>query len=117
MERLTEHYGDHIRVKGNSSIYANKERKSAYLCNAIVRLAAYEDSGLSPDEIPLWIDAESEMPEIGQEVLAYLPDKRKYKIRVGEYLGEGDYRIWRKVYRGYEIGAWQPLPAAPKEEK
>ena len=75
MERLTEHYGDHIRVKGNSSIYANKERKSAYLCNAIVRLAAYEDSGLSPDEIPLWIDAESGMPEIGQRVLLYLPDK------------------------------------------
>ena len=116
MERLTEHYGDHIRVKGNSSIYANKERKSAYLCNAIVRLAAYEDSGLSPDEIPLWIDAESEMPEIGQRVLLYLPDKED-DVRAGKYLGDGDYRIGMKVYRGYEIGAWMPLPAAPKEEK
>mgnify|MGYP000975958017 CR=1 FL=1 len=117
MERLTEHYGDHIRVKGNSSIYANKERKSAYLCNAIVRLAAYEDSGLSPDEIPLWIDAESEMPDIGQTVLAYLPDKSKDKIRIAEYLGEGDYRILKRVYRGCEIGAWMLLSAAPKEEK
>ena len=34
-----------------------------------------------------------------------------------KYLGDGDYRIGMKVYRGYEIGAWQPLPAAPKEEK
>ena len=38
-------------------------------------------------------------------------------IRAGKYLGDGDYRIGMKVYRGYEIGAWQPLPAAPKEEK
>lgn len=78
---------------------------------------AYRASGFGPDEIPHWIDAESEMPEIGQAVLAYLPDKKNDKIRVGEYLGEGDYRILRKVYRGYEIGAWMPLPAAPKEEK
>ena len=69
-----------------------------------------------PDEIPHWIDAESETPEIGQRVLLYLPDKED-DIRAGKYLGDGDYRIGMKVYRGYEIGAWQPLPAAPKEEK
>jgi len=38
-------------------------------------------------------------------------------MTAGKYLGDGDYRIGMKVYRGYEIGAWQPLPAAPKEEK
>jgi len=84
---------------------------------AIQRLAAYEDTGLEPDEIPSWIDAEDETPDIGQTVLVYLPDKEEEKIRVGEYLGEGDYRIGRKVYRGYEIGAWMLLSAAPKEEK
>jgi hypothetical protein len=81
------------------------------------RLAAYEDTGLEPDEIPSWIDAEDETPDIGQTVLVYLPDKEEEKIRVGEYLGEGDYRIGRKVYRGYEIGAWMPLLRPPKEEK
>ena len=69
------------------------------------------------DEIPHWIDAEDETPDIGQTVLVYLPDKEEEKIRVGEYLGEGDYRIGRKVYHGYEIGAWMPLPQPPKEEK
>lgn len=45
MERLTEHYGDrYIRIKGCTSAYLNKERKSAPASNAVVRLAAYEDA-------------------------------------------------------------------------
>ncbi|MBC5580886.1 hypothetical protein H8S23_05160 [Anaerofilum sp. BX8] len=52
MERLTEHYGDRcIRIKGCTSAYLNKERKSAPASNAVVRLAAYEDTGLEPEEI------------------------------------------------------------------
>lgn len=52
MERLTEHYGDrYIRIKGCTSAYLNKERKSAPASNAVVRLAAYEDTGLEPEEI------------------------------------------------------------------
>lgn len=52
MERLTEHYGDrYIRIKGCTSAYLNKERKSAPASNAVVRLAAYEDTELSPEEI------------------------------------------------------------------
>lgn len=52
MERLTEHYGDrYIRIKGCTSAYLNKERKSAPASNAVVRLAAYEDTGLAPEQI------------------------------------------------------------------
>ena len=79
------------------------------------KLAAYEDTGLAPDEIPRWIDAESETPEIGQRVLLYFPDKED-DIRAGKYLGDGDYRIGMKVYRGYEIDAWMPLPQIPETE-
>lgn len=52
MERLTEHYGDrYIRIKGCNSFYPREERKSAPASNAVVRLAAYEDTELSPEEI------------------------------------------------------------------
>lgn len=51
-ERLTEHFGEkYIRIKGCKSLYENAERKSAPAANVIVRLAAYEDIGLLPDEI------------------------------------------------------------------
>ena len=45
MERLTERVGEFIRIKGCKTLYGGKERKGAYLYNAIVRLAEYEDLG------------------------------------------------------------------------
>nr|DAW55830.1 MAG TPA: hypothetical protein [Caudoviricetes sp.] len=51
MERLTERVGEFIRIKGCSTLYSDKKRKGAYLYNAIVRLAEYEDVGLEPKEI------------------------------------------------------------------
>lgn len=51
MERLTEHSGDSVFIKGCKTLYANQGRKGAPASNAIVRLAAYEDTGLSPEEI------------------------------------------------------------------
>lgn len=51
MERLTERVGNYIQVKGNTSLYPSEERKKAYLQNAIIRLAKYEDTGLTPYEI------------------------------------------------------------------
>lgn len=52
MERLTERVGNFIEVKGNKSLYSCEERKRAYLQNAIIRLCKYEDTGLTPEEIP-----------------------------------------------------------------
>lgn len=51
MERLSERCGDYIRIKGCSALYANEERKGAYLNNAVVRFADYEDTGMEPDDI------------------------------------------------------------------
>lgn len=44
MERLTEHLGNSIFIRGCKTFYANEERKNAPASNAIVRLAAYEDT-------------------------------------------------------------------------
>lgn len=52
MERLTEHTDDgYIAIKGCASVYPAQERKRAPATSAIVRLAAYEDSGLTPEEV------------------------------------------------------------------
>ena len=68
-------------------------------------------------EAQRWTDTEYDTPDIGQAVLLYMPDKETDNIRAGEYMGEGDYRIGNKLYRGMEIDAWLPLPAAPEEGK
>ena len=112
MERYTGRNEKGDLLFCGKQVYGNNQN----VYNAISLLEDYEKTGLAPDEIPRWIDAESETPEIGQRVLLYFPDKED-DIRAGKYLGDGDYRIGMKVYRGYEIGAWMPLPAAPKEEK
>lgn len=51
MERLTEHCGRYIKIKGCETLYGQSERKSAPMSSAIVRLATYEDTGLMPEEI------------------------------------------------------------------
>lgn len=66
-------------------------------------------------ETQRWTDTEYDTPDIGQAVLLYMPDKETDNIRAGEYIGEGDYRIGNKLYRGMEIDAWLPLPAAPEK--
>lgn len=51
MERLTNHYGNMVGIIGCSTVYPNEERKRANLQTAIVRLAAYEDTGLEPEAV------------------------------------------------------------------
>lgn len=52
MERLTERWcKGMVRIKGCSTAYLDKERKGAHAASAIVRLAAYEDTGMTPEEI------------------------------------------------------------------
>lgn len=52
MKRLTARYRDgYIGIKGCTTVYRDIERKGAPASNAVVRLAAYEDTGMTPDEI------------------------------------------------------------------
>ena len=58
MEKLTEYVdGKYIRIKGTKSLYPKNERDGAPLSNAIARLAAYEDTGLEPEEIERILDS------------------------------------------------------------
>lgn len=51
MSRLTGHDDKYVYIKGCRKRYTNVERKGANFANAIVRLAAYEDTGLTPEKV------------------------------------------------------------------
>lgn len=51
MERLTQRIDGYLNIWGRTALYEAVERPGAYLNNAIVRLAAYEDTGLTPAQI------------------------------------------------------------------
>lgn len=51
MSRLTGHDDKYVYIRGCRKRYTNVERKGANFANAIVRLAAYEDTGLTPSEV------------------------------------------------------------------
>ena len=57
MERLTKRTnGKYNQVKGCPLFYKAKPRKNAAIANAVARLAAYEDTGVSPKELQDVVD-------------------------------------------------------------
>ena len=109
MERLT-----HPRSSGIKTGYWSPNKKD----ELVERLAAYEDTGLTPEEIERlkeqhrWIPVEERLPKLGEPVWAtvkhskwisdydadWLPDEEKkyhpesYGVYKAEYIGEG---IWQ----------------------
>lgn len=88
--------------------------------NAFDRLAAYEDTGLMPEEIPHWIVVSEGLPveseyrdkSTGELVpLLVCVKGTEYPFRAmydGKSWGDG----WSRI----AVTHWMPLPAAPKEE-
>ena len=92
----------------------------------IDRLAAYEDTGLIPEEVQAvrWIPVEERLPEENVTVLAFNadPHAEKYvlaRYRTIVYLG----RYWCQFDQEYDswcascwkVTHWMPLPQPPKE--
>ena len=93
----------------------------------IDRLAAYEDTGFTPEEVQQmrWIPVEERLPEEGKRCLLYTPCDGI--LCVGYYAGKDDWQHrhkWRLVTAmrstqtlTKKVTHWRPLPEAPKEEK
>lgn len=118
-ERMT-----HRRDSGIKTGYWSPNKKE----ELVQRLAAYEDTGLEPQEIQAlaaasdspdeaaagWISVEDKLPPLGQMVIVY----REYAwgdVKVEQ--GCRDLNGWWRVYgtRTKRITHWMPLPQPPKE--
>lgn len=91
MERLTKRYeSGGISIKGCTSVYSSRERKGAFLNNAIARLAAYEDA------MPL--ERARELAQAGKDGrLAILPCK------AGDVVYEANKRGFISTYKVISI--------------
>lgn len=136
MDRLTTYDADgYAYVKGGK--VTNKK-----VAEAILRLAAYEDTGLEPDEIPHWIPVSERLPGPETNVLilqSYREDAPYSAITIGHLHQESDLRrkpYWMWIAYGADmenpkieayhrsnficpgcefVTHWMPLPQPPKE--
>lgn len=131
MKRLT------YRLESNAAnlydvdkAHGDKTKESVARQNAFDLLAAYEDTGLTPEEISCWVPVSERLPESAGSYLVYyhewsrgdfLPKYDAYRIRVMRFLNSGkwcmpvctDKRCETDTNR--EVTHWMPLPSAPKE--
>ena len=125
MERLTYWCDDGM----GGGEYRVNENGTEYSGHSIDRLAAYEDTGLEPEEIsglqaptecsklPKWISVEDALPEPGHRIL----------FTDGVFVGEGymtQSQHFERYYAGRVEGVlgitvthWMPLPEPPEERR
>lgn len=119
MTRLT-----HERVSGIKTGYWSPAKKE----ELVQRLAAYENTGLDPEEImdgrllTGWTPADEKLPaepEPGMQDMDELPEyivtiEGAEQATVLYYAGDGE---WFRDGDNYRVDAWMPLPEACKAGK
>lgn len=97
------------------------------LIDAAQQLAAYEDTGLIPEEVQQmrWIPVEERLPEENVTVLAFNVDPHAEKYVLARYRVVVHFgRCWCQFDQEYDswcascwkVTHWMPLPQPPKEE-
>lgn len=94
------------------------------LKNITLRLAAYEDTGLAPEEVQAmrWIPVEERLPEESDGAVLLTNGKTVISGYRNQLFGlDGQHGIFVPAIKkggGYmQVTHWMPLPKAPKEEK
>ena len=138
MERLTERGEDgkyFVRISGDNDLILGAEKRllpglekwtgwweHTVLGNIVDRLAAYEDTGLIPEEAQQmrWIPVEERLPE-KENAQVLMTDgegcyisSRNNMVRLLDC--EGIF-IPGKAGAGVKVTHWMPLPSPPKEGK
>lgn len=118
MNRLTEWIDEE---KTEVSIVHYKMR------DAMIRLAKYEDTGLTPEEIMAgkmltgWIPVEERLPEEPEEGLVDMDSLEEYIVTISGatkptvlfYAGDGE---WYREGIFYSVDAWMPFPETFRSE-
>ena len=130
MERLTMNRGICQMV---STEYCQSHR-DCYECEhgrkVFRSLAAYEDTGLEPDEIPHWISCSEKLPKISDEYLVLTENGDIFNANFDKDCGDnGEFGEWQDRYDEHTLGFldsewssyggithWSPLPQPPKEK-
>lgn len=95
-----------------------KLNKDVHVWQAVDSLAAYENTGLTPEEITDgkmlagWILVEDQLPEIKKEVLVTYENGEMQVDFIGE---DGDW-FWEDREEDIVVVAWMPLPEPYKSE-
>ena len=116
MERLTRKLpGGYAMAEG----YALDTLKGVRA--AVNRLAAYEDTGLTPEEVQQmqWIPVEERLPEQENTQVLMTDGECHYissRNNMVRFLDCEGIFIPGKAGAGVKVTHWMPLPKAPKEE-
>lgn len=129
MERLTYREGDKaytdsqisstlVYAKTNDKMFPYKPDHDIFSGDPIGRLAAYEDTGLTPSEImdgkllTGWIPVSEKLPEPGERVIFMLDNF----VGEGYLLANGNWERHHGIYPFSDNPThWMPMPEPPKE--
>lgn len=94
MEKLTEYVdGKYIRIKGTKSLYPKNERDGTPLSNAIASLAAYEETGLEPEDMKKVFNEDATLKLAGQ-ILGVTPGRLRELAQADKVDEIGKYRFY-----------------------
>ena len=121
MKRLT------YRLESNAAnlydvdkAHGDKTKKSVARQNAFDLLAAYEDTGLTPEDVDRmrWIPVGEKLPKPGERVLMLMDGKSAYEgfiCQSGKWDRYGNPVGTIEELFGCSVTHWMPLPTGPKE--
>ena len=107
MKRLTIRNGD-----GSVS-----QPKDLNWADALERLAAYEDTGLTPEQVSAWIPTAEQLPAVGEIVLIVRHSYNGDPVRVEQATLRPDGR-WKAIGHKFtqaNVTHWTPMPVPPQE--
>lgn len=90
--------------------------------NAVERLAAYEDTGLEPEQVEAlkrqtWIPCRERLPGEKQRVLFWVPSNEAIYAGFYNYTGKRGTAWFRAGKTDYASKYWMALPEPPEEGK
>ena len=84
---------------------------------ALERLAAYEDTGLMPEQVSAWIPTAEQLPPVGEPVLIVRHSYTGEPVRVEPAVlrPSGTWQAIGHKFTQKNVSHWMPMPVPPQE--